>query len=346
ENILGVLSDVTGRKEIERGLEEAVALLREREKELDAVMDASGIASFDFNPDSMSFRPSPRLNRLYGYPAHHALSIEDLRARYHPEDGVDYSTDAARRAADPGLRGYEVDLRLMMPDGKVKWVNGRGEYIRDETGRAMRSRGLVMDITARKELEQTRELLLRELEHRIKNTLAIVSAIAAQTLRGDISVGEAGKILEGRFSALAAAHDLLTRHQWNDMNMRQVVEMALRPHHNSAQIGIEGHDCPLSPKRALALTMALHELATNAAKYGALSHTDGRVAVRWEREEKERLVFTWQESGGPAVAAPQRRGFGSQIIERVLPAEFAGDVAMDYRAAGLCCRLAAPLHAA
>jgi PAS domain S-box-containing protein len=344
EKILGVLSDVTGRKEIEQGLEDAVARLKEREKDLNAVLDASGIAPFDFDVDTMVFRPSPRLNQLYDYPVQHVLTIDHLRARYCPEEGEDYMLEAARRAADPGQRSYEVDLRLMMPDGKIKWLNGRGEYIRDHAGKAVRSRGLVMDVTARKELEQTRELLLQELEHRIKNTLATVGAITAQTLRGDITASQARKILDGRFCALGTAHELLTRHQWNDMNMGQVVEKALQPHHASGQIAIEGPDCPLSPKRALALTLALHELATNAIKYGALSVADGRVSLCWECDEAEKLVFTWRESGGPAVTVPARRGFGSQIIERVLAAEFAGQVSMDYCADGLVCSLAAPLH--
>jgi PAS domain S-box-containing protein len=343
EKILGVLSDVTGRKEIEEGLDDAVARLKERERDLNAVLDASGIAPFDFDVDTMAFRPSPRLNQLYGYSAQHALTIDHLRARYYPEHGEDYLLEAARRAADPGQRSYEVDLRLMMPDGKIKWVNGRGEYIRDDSGRAVRSRGLVMDVTARKELEETRELLLQELEHRIKNTLATVGAITAQTLRGDITASQARRILDGRFSALGAAHELLTRHQWHDMSMGQVVEKALQPHH-AGQIAIEGPGCALSPKRALALTLALHELATNAIKYGALSVADGRVSLRWECDDAEKLVFVWQESGGPAVTVPERRGFGSQIIERVLAADFAGRVTMDYRAGGLVCTLAAPLH--
>ena len=348
EKILGVLSDVTERKEIEQGLEQAVAQLREREKDLNAVLDASGIAPFDCDVETQLFRPSPRLNGLYGYPPDQVLTMQDLRARYHPEDRDRYIAAGDERVADSALCGYEVDMRLVMPDGKIKWVVARGEYARDQTGKALRSRGLVMDITARKELEQTRELLLQELEHRIKNTLAIVSAIAAQTLRGDVTAAQARKILEGRFMALAAAHELLTRHHWFDMNMRQVVEMALRPHHILDQIGIEGADCPLSPKRALALTLALNELATNAVKYGALSCREGRVSVRWDTDKSssERLVFEWRESGGPPVTGPQRRGFGSKIIERVLAAEFGGSVALDYGAAGLSCTLTAPLHAA
>jgi PAS domain S-box-containing protein len=220
EKILGVLTDVTARKDVEQGLEEAIARLKEREKDLDAVMDVSGIASFDFDPRTMALKPSPRLNRLYGYPENHRLTIEDMRTRYFPPEGEDYVREAQRRAADPDVRAYELDLRLRMPDGKIKWINGRGEYIRDADGKAVRARGLVMDITARKELEQTRELLLKELDHRIKNLLATVGAISAQTLRGTISLEQARANLDGRIQVLARAHELLTSHQWHDMNMR------------------------------------------------------------------------------------------------------------------------------
>jgi two-component sensor histidine kinase len=252
---------------------------------------------------------------------------------------------AASQAIHGGERYFELELQARRADGALRWYALCAEVLRAPGGVVPEKiLGVLSDVTGRKEIEQTRELLLQELEHRIKNTLAIVSAIASQTLRGDIAAAEARKVLDGRFSALAAAHELLTRHHWRDMSMQQVVEMALAPHHVAGQIGIEGPGCPLSPKRALALTLALHELATNAVKYGALSCPEGRVSVGWARDGKEKLVFTWRESGGPAVTAPQQRGFGSQIAERVLAAEFAGKVSLDFAAQGLTCTLAAPLQ--
>ena len=350
QEIMGVLTDITARKNVEQGLGEAVARLKEREQELEAVMDVTGVAPFDFDPQNLTFKHSPRLNRLYGFPDDHQLTIRDLRGRYFPPEGEDYVQEANRRVADTGLHAYELDIRLKMPDGNAKWLNGRGEYIRDQAGKAVRSRGVVMDITARKELEQTRELLLRELDHRIKNLLATVGAIGAQTLRGNISLEQARANLDGRLQVLARAHELLTNHQWHDMDMREVVKMALSPHHAShlgrAQIAVEGPSCLLTPRRGLALTLALHELATNAIKYGALSVAGGQVSVSWRilhKDGADRLEFAWREKDGPPVAAPSRRGFGTRIIERVLASDFAGQARLDYRPDGLCCTLDCPL---
>lgn len=350
QEIMGVLTDITARKNVEQGLEDAVARLKEREQELEAVMDVTGVAPFDFDPQNLTFKHSPRLNRLYGFAGDHHLTIQDLRGRYFPPEGEDYVREAERRVADTSLHAYEVDLRLKMPDGKAKWINGRGEYIRDSEGKAVRSRGVVMDITARKELEQTRELLLKELDHRIKNLLATVGAIGAQTLRGSVSLEQARANLDGRLQVLARAHELLTTHQWQDMDIREVVQMALLPHQSQAdhplgaQIAVEGPSCLLTPKRGLALTLALHELATNAIKYGALSVAGGQVSVSWRILHKEgALEFVWREQGGPPVTAPSRRGFGTRIIERVLAADFAGRARLDYRPDGLCCTLDCPL---
>lgn len=343
--ILGVLSDITGRKEIEQGLEDAVAELKVRQQELNAVLDASGIAPFDFDLASRTFRPSPRLNALYGFSPDHNLTYEEVAGFYHPPEGVDYHTEGTQRSTDPNRRGYEIDMRLRLPGNKIKWITARGEYIRDASGRALRSRGLAMDVTARKELEETRELLLKELEHRIKNTLATVSAITAQTLKGDIKPEEARAVLDGRFAALAGAHSLLTRQQWHGARLQEVVATALRPHMGSGQIVIAGPDCEVTPKQSLALTLGLHELATNAIKYGALSSAEGRVSVDWQlmAENGMKLYFHWRETGGPQVAPPTRKGFGTRIIQRVLPADFGGEVTLEFRPEGLVCSLMAPL---
>jgi two-component sensor histidine kinase len=193
-------------------------------------------------------------------------------------------------------------------------------------------------------LADERLVLMNELSHRINNTLAVVQALAVQTLRGRGS--DPLKRFEGRLDALARAHRLLTTERWQGGSLGQVVKQAMEPFTNS-RITVEGPDIKLSPKRTLGLSMALFELGTNAAKYGALSNDTGRIQIAWSivpSKDAAALKFTWAEEDGPAVEAPARRGFGSQIIEKVLAADFRGTVGVNYRASGLIVDLTAPVE--
>lgn len=198
-----------------------------------------------------------------------------------------------------------------------------------------------------REAVQRQALLAAELQHRIKNTLAMVGAIANQTMRGD-NVDAAREAFTARLMMLSHAHDILTLTSWSDAAIRDVVNGALAPHRSGQGcIRANGPDLVLQPRQALALAVAIHELATNATKYGALS-TRGRVDVTWlvaELETGPHLRFTWTESGGPPVSkpAPDQRGFGSRLIEQMLGSTFAGKVAISYRPGGVECELIAPL---
>jgi two-component sensor histidine kinase len=197
-----------------------------------------------------------------------------------------------------------------------------------------------------KEAVQRQALLAAELQHRIKNTLAMVAAIANQTMRGD-SVDAAREAFAARLMMLSHAHDILTRTSWSDAPIRDIVNGALAPHRPAqGSIRVSGPDLVLPPRQALALAVAIHELATNATKYGALS-TRGKVDVTWavaEIDTVPHLRFTWTESGGPAVFKPEpdQRGFGSRLIEQMLSSTFAGKVTTSYQLAGLECELLAP----
>jgi two-component sensor histidine kinase len=198
-----------------------------------------------------------------------------------------------------------------------------------------------------KEAVQRQALLAAELQHRIKNTLAMVAAIANQTMRGD-DVGAAREAFVARLMTLSHAHDILTQTSWSDAPIRDIVNGALAPHRpGQGSIRASGPDLVLPPRQALALAVAIHELATNATKYGALS-TRGRVDVTWSIAEMESLPhfrFKWVESGGPPVSepAPDQRGFGSRLIEQMLGSTFAGKVSTSYRPSGVECELVAPL---
>jgi two-component sensor histidine kinase len=202
------------------------------------------------------------------------------------------------------------------------------------------------DTTDRRKAEAQRDLLVGELEHRIKNTLSIVLSIATQTF-GQTGLDPAlRRAFEDRIVALSNVHGVLTRHSWDSADLQEVMLTALRPHRgpDRERFTVQGPMLRLGPKSAVALSMAVHELCTNAIKYGALSSDTGTVAIAWS-VERGRFRLTWRERGGPLVATPNSTGFGSRMIERVLAAQLSGRVALDYEPAGLNCVIDAPLDA-
>jgi two-component sensor histidine kinase len=182
----------------------------------------------------------------------------------------------------------------------------------------------------------------------VKNTLATVQSIATQTLRGVSSAERAREDIEGRLLALSRAHDVLTRESWEGANLAELVAQALAPYAGRGfeRLVARGPDVRLPPRMALALAMALQELATNAAKYGALSNAVGQVEVDWSLSDgtPPRLALRWLERGGPRVSPPARRGFGSKLIERSLSLDLAGDVVLAFEAAGVVCTLDVPIE--
>ena len=201
------------------------------------------------------------------------------------------------------------------------------------------------DISVRKAQEQQRELLINELNHRVKNTLAVVQSMAAQSLRDDRVPREVRASFEGRLIALAAAHDLLTRANWEAADLGAAVRAALEPFDQEHRFEVAGPDLRVRPQAAVNLTLALHELATNASKYGALSNKTGTVTVTWDVSEAEPPMFRllWRESGGPEVTAPSRSGFGSRLIQRGLSGELGGPAVLDFARDGLVCSIEAPI---
>jgi PAS domain S-box-containing protein len=202
------------------------------------------------------------------------------------------------------------------------------------------------DISAYVRARQQRELLINELNHRVKNTLATVQSVAAQTLKGNAVPAIIKGALESRLLSMAGAHDVLTQQNWEGADLRNIVEKALSPFMApKREFDINGPDIRLLPKSALAVAMAVHELATNAAKYGALSNGSGCISVHWtiaERDEQH-LQLVWTETGGPKVVAPSSKGFGSRLIERGLAGQLGGEALIDYRETGVVCRIMAPL---
>ena len=209
--------------------------------------------------------------------------------------------------------------------------------------------GVILDVTDEKRADEQRDMLMAELDHRVRNVLAVVQGLASLTLPRD---DEATATYRGRLRALAHAHGLLAETRWVGAGLRRLVEAELAPYRDAdGRLGLAGEEVVLEPAAAQALVLAVHELATNAAKHGALSRPGGRVDVAWtttgagaaEEEGGRRLNLVWTETGGPAVAAPERQGFGHLLIERNVRHSLGGRVGLDFRPEGLRCEIEFPL---
>jgi two-component sensor histidine kinase len=243
--------------------------------------------------------------------------------------------------------GYAAEYRILRPDGEVRWVRDRGRPVRSSGSPPTRAAGVAVDVTERKAAEEQRELLLRELNHRVKNVLAVAGAIARQTGARVDSVPEFVEAFGGRLGALSASHELLTATGWRGARLADLVQRAMAPQlpRGGEQVRLAIPEVTVGPALAQNLTLVLHELATNALKYGALSLAEGRVALTGRAEAGE-LHLVWAEEGGPAVRPPTRQGFGTSLLGRVLghhPA--AGHLALDWRPEGLVCTMRLPFRA-
>jgi two-component sensor histidine kinase len=268
----------------------------------------------------------------------------------HPDDRPE--GEALVKALDAGQIPYvQREKRNLRKDGSFVWVNVTVSVVRDPvSGRPRHRVAVVQDIAEQRRAQERQTLLMKELNHRVKNTLAAVQAIMAQGLRGAGVSGEVREGIEARLIALSRSHDLLTRERWQSASLVDLVALALEPYRNAAgqppRYRVQGLDVRLPPNPVLALGMAFHELATNAAKYGALSNAVGHVEVSWNlvpNAAGSRLRLCWRECGGPPVSPPERKGFGSRLLERGLAHELDGAVRLDYAPAGLVCEIEIPL---
>jgi two-component sensor histidine kinase/PAS domain-containing protein len=266
---------------------------------------------------------------------------------YHP-DGQPLSRSefpGARALRGERVQGVEFQHRR---DGESQWYRVSGVPLRDAAGRVSGALLAIVDIDQEKRAAEHQKLLVNELNHRVKNTLATVQSISAQTLRNADTTAEARDAVEIRLLALSRAHDVLTRENWEGASLREVVAQAVEPYHTPGQDRLRavGPDVRLPPRMALALAMALQELATNAVKYGALSNTKGTVNITWTVHNgvlPPRLALRWIEREGPRVEAPRRRGFGSRLIERSLAQDLNGTVQIEFAPQGVQCIVDAPI---
>ncbi len=256
------------------------------------------------------------------------------------------------KAIDQAIRTkgvFELEHRVLRADGSTGWTFSRAIPLLDSEGGVAEWLGAATDITLRKQHEEHQRLLIDELNHRVKNTLATIQSLAMQTFRDTEDVEKAREQFVTRLLALAKAHDILTRENWRGAPFNEIVDGAIAAYRSISRDRFEivGVQVWLAAKQALALSMALHELCTNAVKYGALSNDKGRVRIQWSvsgLNGSRILKMRWLETGGPPVAKPQRSGFGSRLIERGLSRDLRGDARLEFEVDGLRCVIETPLE--
>jgi two-component sensor histidine kinase/PAS domain-containing protein len=332
----GVVGAVNCFQDVSREYEMRQAMERQQ-RTFDLAMVASQMGTWRYTLADNICVYDDNAQRLYGLTEARFLHDEaGVKAKFHPDDmALMWSRVAA--ALDPAGDGrYTVDYRVRQCDGSWRWLSAWGlvEFEGHGAGRKpVAIAGASRDLSELKQAEELQRLLVNELNHRVKNSLATVQSIASQTLRAATDLTAARAAIDARIGSLARAHDLLTDRSWSGADLRDVVGRALEPF-DAARLELAGPSLDLSPKHALALSLALHELATNAAKYGALSSPQGRVSVSWEVAEGV-LRMVWRESGGPPVAPPVRRGFGARLLEGHLFRELGGRTRLDYHPEGV-----------
>jgi PAS domain S-box-containing protein len=302
---------------------------------------------WDWNLVTGQVHLDARVRQLWGLPDDMEPGFDVFRNAIHPQDRP-RSKEAVGFALDPEFEGdYEIEYRVIgVKDRVERWVSIRGRTF-FENGRPVRILGTARDITERKAREQHVRVLLRELVHRSKNLLAVVQAMARQTAAGATSVQEFQRKFAARLQALSMAHDLLVSQDWRGASMRELVHAQLAYCMDMAKedVGehatIEGPKIMLKPEAAQNIGLALHELATNALSYGALSRPEGSVSVKWAFVE-DRLVVEWRESGGPALAMPPREGFGHKVVKKLVAMALDGEATLSFPPDGLIWTLSIP----
>jgi PAS domain S-box-containing protein len=324
---------------------------------LQAVLDTVPVAVwFTFDRDGLQVIGNRRAAEMLRMPEteNASLSVPPPQAPQHFRvfrDGLEVPPhQMPLRRAVLGETIVNEEMELRFADGSVSAGLVQAAPLRDPSGKIVGAVSAGLDITDRKRIEDHRLLLLNELNHRVKNTLAMVQSISVQSFHRSKTIAAGRETFESRLLALSRAHDVLTNESWQGANLGEIVAQAIAPYRTGepSRFQVSGPPVRLSAKMALSISMALHELATNAVKYGALSNEQGSVTIAWHsrRETKgSQLQLEWSEAGGPPVVAPRQKGFGTRLIERGLAQELGGRAKIEYRPHGVWCGIDARLDA-
>jgi PAS domain S-box-containing protein len=320
-------------------LEQSTTQLLESERRRSMAIAAGKMGSWDWDWINGDWMWDAGQYRIFGVDSRNfQVTSESLQTLLHPDD-----IDGFRKVIahfEKGARAYEAEFRIIRPDGEVRWCVGTAAATLDKNGRVVRLSGVTIDITERKRAEERQSLLAREVDHRAKNALALAQSIVRLTRASDVK--DYIQAVEGRISALARVHTILSLSNWEGAEVGRLVEEEISPYSTGGQIELEGAELRLLPATAQTLALALHELVTNSAKYGALSTLSGRLRIGWD-VRGDALQLTWEEHGGPAVEKPVSRGFGTRSVIASIETQLGGTAEFDWRAEGLICRLSVPL---
>ncbi|MCK1722375.1 HWE histidine kinase domain-containing protein [Bradyrhizobium sp. 141] len=320
-------------------LENSTARLRESEQRRSMAIAAGKMGSWDWDWITGDWMWDEGQYRIFGVgPESFEVNPANVQALLHPDD-----VDQLRKAIaefNKGARAYETEFRILRPDGEVRWCVGTAAATVDDSSRVVRVSGVTVDITERKRAEERQNLLAREVDHRAKNALALAQSIVRLT-RAD-EVKDYVNAVEGRINALARVHTILSLSSWQGAELSRLIDEELAPYSLGGQIILAGPEVQLLPATAQTLALALHELFTNSAKYGALSTRSGRLTIGWQVKDQV-LTLSWEESGGPLVMTPKSRGFGTRSLLASVESQLGGQALFDWRAEGLLCRLEVPL---
>ncbi|MDE2377432.1 HWE histidine kinase domain-containing protein [Bradyrhizobium sp.] len=320
-------------------LEKSTAKLVESEQRRSMAIAAGRMGSWDWDWIDGDWMWDEGQYRIFGVtPETFNVTTANIQALLQPDD-----VERMRKAIAgfrKGATSYEAEFRVNRPDGEVRWCTGTAAATLDAAGRVVRVSGVTVDITERKRAEERQMLLAREVDHRAKNALALAQSIVRLTRADDVKsyVGA----VEGRINALARVHTILSLSSWQGAELGKLIEEELAPYAPGGQIRVSGPQVQLAPATAQTLVLALHELFTNSAKYGALSTRAGRLSIDWQVAD-DTLALCWEESDGPAVRPPKSRGFGTRSLLASVESQLGGLAQFDWRTEGLLCRLEVPL---
>jgi PAS domain S-box-containing protein len=309
------------------------------------VVELSPVAMYVTDAGGRVLTFNPAATQLWGRAP---VAGEDLwcgsHRLYHP-DGRPMPLDTCpmAMALTSGEAIHGLEAIFERPDGTRGAFLAYPTLLHDSEGVLMGAVNMLVDISDRKQAEERQKVLVDELNHRVKNTLASVQSLAAHSLRGGVEPGRMRERFEARLVALSTAHNQLADRRWQDADLRALAEDVLAPYRADHRVALDGETVMISAKTAVSLSLVLHELATNAVKYGALSTTAGRLQVTWRRSGANRLVLEWCEADGPPVEPPTHQGFGARFIAGAIGGELGGRVEHEFLKDGVRCRIEAPI---
>ena len=322
------------------------AALFEGQARLQEALTAGGVVAFEWDARTNTSQRSDNAAQILGFDPKKTFSATEFLERVHPDDRAHFKT--LIQSVSPEKPSYKMTFRFGGPDGREIWLEESSQAEFDPAGLCLRLKGLTVDITERKQSEERQGMLIAELDHRVKNLLARVAVISTYTRQGSNSMDQFVEVLDRRIQSMANAHSLLSQSRWNGVNLADLVHNQLAPYSTIANTMIGGPDVTLAPAATQAVAMALHELVTNAVKYGSLSSPNGHVSVNWDRETNEktqaRVKIEWRETGGPQVSSPPKLGYGTSLIRELIPHELGGSVDLNFSSDGVYCKIDVPIE--